>query len=220
MCGIVGLLVKRDELRERLGQLLTPMIDCMATRGPDSAGLAVFHEPLDDDHRRFGLYAKDRRFDWRIFQDDFERETGGKGRLNVVENHAAVISDIAVEAFKSWLAQSYPSLHLLSVGRAIDVYKDDGPPDEIARRYRFSELKGTHAVGHTRMATESAVSPALLWPEVVRSGYLRVAAGVAAADKSFFEHSNIVDAVFLCEVISGGQSMTTGAESAWPTSIL
>jgi glutamate synthase domain-containing protein 1 len=53
---------------------------------------------------------------------------------------------------------------LLSAGRSIDVYKDEGHPEQIARRYSFSSLQGTHAVGHTRMATESAVSPAHAHP--------------------------------------------------------
>jgi glutamate synthase domain-containing protein 1 len=50
------------------------------------------------------------------------------------------------------------------VGRHIDVYKDEGHPSEIARRYHFAELAGSHCVGHTRMATESAVSPAHAHP--------------------------------------------------------
>src|SRR5204863_7819238 len=53
---------------------------------------------------------------------------------------------------------------LLSTGRAIDVYKDEGHPSDIARRYHFTQLVGTHGVGHTRMATESAVSPAHAHP--------------------------------------------------------
>ena len=42
MCGIIGLLAKKKELRQSLGELVLPMFDCMAERGPDSAGLAVF----------------------------------------------------------------------------------------------------------------------------------------------------------------------------------
>ena len=58
MCGIVGLLAKGDRLRGHLGKLVTPMLECMGTRGPDSAGLALFHEPLDASRRRFALYAE------------------------------------------------------------------------------------------------------------------------------------------------------------------
>src|SRR5205807_1062917 len=62
------------------------------------------------------------------------------------------------------LRENAPSLCVLSVGRHISVYKDVGNPADVTRRYHFSSLAGTHAIGHTRMATESAVSPAHAHP--------------------------------------------------------
>ena len=164
MCGIVGVLVRQEELCGQLGRLVTPMIDCMGTRGPDSAGLAVFHQPLSDDQRRFGLFSRDDRFDWHALHETFRNATGAESTIEYVENHAAQVSSIGTDEFKTWLRAAYPDVHLLSVGRAMHVYKDEGHPGEIARRYRFAELAGTHAVGHTRMATESAVSPAHAHP--------------------------------------------------------
>ena len=164
MCGIVGLLVKRDELRDSLGQLVTPMIDCMGTRGPDSAGLAVFHEPLKAPQRRFGLFTPEANFDWQKFHADFKFGTGSDGSIRCIASHASVISPIGIDDFKAWLGEAYPHVYLISVGRAIEMYKDEGHPGEIAKRFHFSELTGTHAVGHTRMATESAVSPAHAHP--------------------------------------------------------
>ncbi|MGD9856057.1 MAG: amidophosphoribosyltransferase [Planctomycetaceae bacterium] len=164
MCGIVGLLVKRDELRAELGRLVTPMLVCMGTRGPDSAGLAVFHEPLGAGNRRFGLFCRRQFYEWDVFYDDFRKKTHQEGSFGFVASHATLISPIAVADFKAWLAPSHPEVHLISVGRAIEMYKDEGPPDEIAERFHFKNLAGTHAVGHTRMATESAVSPAHAHP--------------------------------------------------------
>jgi amidophosphoribosyltransferase len=60
---------------------------------------------------------------------------------------------------RNWFATHYPAVHLLSVGRSIDLYKDVGLPREVAERYGFEHFDGTHLVGHTRMATESAVTP-------------------------------------------------------------
>ena len=164
MCGIVGLLVKRPEMREHLGRLVTPMLDCMGTRGPDSAGLAVFHEPLDAPLRRFGLFTPERGFDWQSFHTAFTRNTGSQGEIRCIDSHASEVSSIAVGDFKSWLSETHPNVHLISVGRAIEMYKDEGHPREIAERFHFADLSGTHAVGHTRMATESAVSPAHAHP--------------------------------------------------------
>ncbi len=164
MCGIIGLLVKRRELRESLGQLVTTMIECMGTRGPDSAGLAVFHEPVEATHRRFALHAQVSQFDWQNFHESCRRETSKDASIHFVANHAVVISSTATGQFKSWLKEKQPSVHLISVGRAIEMFKDEGLPRDIARKYAFTELEGTHAVAHTRMATESAVSPAHAHP--------------------------------------------------------
>ncbi|MCA9005300.1 MAG: hypothetical protein KDA70_08490 [Planctomycetaceae bacterium] len=164
MCGIVGLLARRSDYRDDLGKLVTPMLDCMATRGPDSAGLALFRSPLETTSRRFALYAANIEYDWQSLADRCQRELDTQASLTFVENHAALVSPVAVNTFKAWLKKTAPEVHLLSVGQSIEIYKDEGHPEEIARRFHFSEMAGTHAVGHTRMATESAVSPAHAHP--------------------------------------------------------
>lgn len=140
------------------------MLDCMGTRGPDSAGLAVFHEPLEAPQRRFGLFTAQTGFDWQAFHTEFTHGTGNQGEIRCIDSHASEVSSIAVDDFKVWLRETHPDVHLISVGRAIEMYKDEGHPREIAERFQFSDLSGTHAVGHTRMATESAVSPAHAHP--------------------------------------------------------
>ena len=164
MCGIIGLLARSDNYRARLGELVTPMITCMGTRGPDSAGLALFHAPLENGDRRYGFFHENRRFDWQRFEDDFGSQLNGETKCRFRESHAALVSSIAPTDVKDWLVQAYPSVHLLSVGKSIEVYKDEGHPQEIADRYQFSTLTGSHVVGHTRMATESSVSPAHAHP--------------------------------------------------------
>ncbi len=164
MCGIVGLLAKNSAVARRLGELATPMLVCMGSRGPDSAGLALFHKPLGEAKRRFVFYSGYRRYDWHAFHRRFQQDTGRSGGLEFQENHAIEISGIAPADLKHWLREVYPDLHLLSVGHAIQMFKDEGHPREIAERFEFANLTGTHLVGHTRMATESAVSPAHAHP--------------------------------------------------------
>src|SRR6476619_1651045 len=65
MCGIVGLLVKRPELREHLGELMVPMLIGMTERGPDSSGMAVFTDPVGTKCRKLSLYCADPQFDWK-----------------------------------------------------------------------------------------------------------------------------------------------------------
>lgn len=164
MCGIVGLLIKNPALRDSLGELMVPMLVGMSDRGPDSAGLAVFTGMLPDNQRKYSLYSGTGSFDWSGLGRQFEANFGRSVELQIHSNQAVLISDLPAEQVKTWLKAAYPQLHLLSTGRTIDLYKDTGKPAAVADRYQFRQLKGTHLVGHTRMATESAVTPAHAHP--------------------------------------------------------
>ena len=159
MCGIVGLLVKKPALREQLGSLMMPMLIGMIERGPDSAGLAVFTEQLPGDQRKYSLYAPDWDYDWAGFEAGFIKRFGTEAAIAAKGNHAVLSCDEPADKFRPWVKKSFPELHLLSAGRQIDIYKDIGNPADVASRYGFDRLAGTHLVGHTRMATESAVTP-------------------------------------------------------------
>jgi amidophosphoribosyltransferase len=159
MCGIVGLLLKKPALREQLGELMLPMLIGMTERGPDSAGLAVFTTPVPEAQRKLSLYSGGADFDWIAFEDAARHALGADSALTVQANHAILQTAAAPEKARAWVKKAYPQLHVLSAGRAIDLYKDVGAPAEVAARYDFARLAGTHLVGHTRMATESAVTP-------------------------------------------------------------
>lgn len=158
MCGIVGLLVKKPELREQLGELMVPMLVGMTERGPDSSGMAVFTQPVPADQRKLSLYCESQDFDWKELQaqlaERFEDAT-----LDIKVNHGVLTTLATPDKVRTWIGHHHPSVHVLSVGRSIDLYKDVGLPADVAQRYRFSTMTGTHLVGHTRMATESAVTP-------------------------------------------------------------
>jgi amidophosphoribosyltransferase len=159
MCGIVGLLIKNPAMRDQLGALMTPILVEMAARGPESAGMAVFTRELREGARKYSVFAPSWDYDWAQFEAEFIRRFGTEAALAVKGNHAILTCDEPLERVKPWIKERFAPLHLLAAGRAMDIYKDIGPPAEIARRYALSELAGTHVVGHTRMATESAVTP-------------------------------------------------------------
>ena len=164
MCGIVGLLVKDPKQRDRLGEWMVPMLVGMTERGPDSAGMAVFGKPVAGKLRKLSLYAGAAGFNWAGFEKALRKAFKGELSLAVNANHAVLQTAVDPAALRPWLAATYPGLHVLSVGRSIDLYKDTGLPAEIAERYGFRGMRGTHVVGHTRMATESAVTPAHAHP--------------------------------------------------------
>jgi methylamine---glutamate N-methyltransferase subunit A len=158
MCGIVGLLIKRPEQRELLGEWIAPMLVCMGERGPDSAGLATFSEAANGS-RRVSLFAHDKTFAWNSLRDHLAQAGFPIAELQAKGRHAVLTTAAEPSGLKTWLSANEPQLHVLSVGHAIQVYQDEGTPAELTERYAFAKLSGSHAVGHTRMATESAVSP-------------------------------------------------------------
>jgi glutamate synthase domain-containing protein 1 len=164
VCGIIGLMAKKEELRQSLGELVLPMFDCMAERGPDSAGLAVFAAAVEPPLRRFSLFSERHGYDWSGLAGSLETDLDCRADLVTRDNHAEVVAPLEVDRLRQWLKQRGNGVRVLSVGHSIEVFKDVGRPDEVARRYEFSALRGTHCVGHTRMATESQVSPAHAHP--------------------------------------------------------
>jgi len=164
MCGIVGLLVKKPDMREQLGALMVPMLTGMTERGPDSAGLAVYTAPVGERQHKLSLYRGAHAVDWSELLADLSKAIGGEHQIHVTGNHAVLTSDAEPVDIVAWLAGAIPLIAVLSIGQSIDLYKDVGAPAEIAERYRFKSLRGSHLVGHTRMATESAVTPAHAHP--------------------------------------------------------
>ncbi|WP_026186249.1 class II glutamine amidotransferase domain-containing protein [Thioalkalivibrio thiocyanodenitrificans] len=162
MCGIVGLLLKNPALKDGLGTLVTPMLVSMAERGPDSAGLAVFADR--DRGEKYSLFAEDAQFDWDALERALDEALVPTPRIESRGRYARLYLDVGPDTLRRWMAEHFPQLHVLSAGRFMDIYKDAGHPAEIAGRYDFPALTGSHAVGHTRMATESAITPAHAHP--------------------------------------------------------
>jgi amidophosphoribosyltransferase len=164
MCGIVGLLVKKPALRASLGALMVPMLTGMTERGPDSAGLAVYTTPVADREHKLSLYSGAHAVDWSLLLGSIAGEFSERHDIAVHGNQAVLTTAADPDRLVAWLKRHAQNVAVLSVGRCIDLYKDVGAPADIARRYQFAELRGTHLVGHTRMATESAVTPAHAHP--------------------------------------------------------
>lgn len=164
MCGIVGLLVRNEEMRANIGALMMPMLIGMTERGPDSAGMAVFTSPVAGKALKFSVYAPSMTYQWEHLAQEHHEKFGMPVSVHAQGNHAILTTLIPATEVRAWLKNSYPNLHLLSVGKSIDVYKDTGLPAEVAERYSLPKVTGTHLVGHTRMATESAITPAHAHP--------------------------------------------------------
>ncbi|WP_319380163.1 glutamine amidotransferase family protein [Thiomicrorhabdus sp.] len=158
MCGIVGLYLKNSALESQLGKLFEPMIIAMTGRGPDSAGFAIYGDEVSEEMIKLTLQHENEHFPWHQLAELLEESFDTA--VSVLHNaNAAVLKLAAEEAPVREIIEEFdPSIRIMSVGRSIEILKEVGLPENIAERFNLAGMKGTHIVGHTRMATESGVT--------------------------------------------------------------
>jgi methylamine---glutamate N-methyltransferase subunit A len=158
MCGIVGLFAKAPGVEERLGEHLAAMLVQMSSRGPDSAGVAVYRNPASSGSTKLTLYSPDAHERWGAVRDGLGDAFGTCAEPSVRASHAVFVVDADAADAERWVRANRPDLRVMSAGQVIEIYKETGLPEEFVRTFRLEELSGTHALGHTRMATESRVT--------------------------------------------------------------
>lgn len=158
MCGIVGLYLKNSALESQLGKLFEPMLIAMTGRGPDSAGFAIYGDEVSDDMIKLTLQHEDEHYPWHMLAEALEETYSTP--VSVMHNaNAAVLKMKAEEApVRETIAEFDSTIRIMSVGRSIEILKEIGLPENIAERFNLAGMKGSHIVGHTRMATESGVT--------------------------------------------------------------
>jgi glutamate synthase domain-containing protein 1 len=158
MCGIVGLFAKSSEIEGRLGEHLAAMLVQMSSRGPDSAGVAVYRSPAPHGSSKLTVYSADDHEPWDVVRDGLCDAFGTCAEPAVRASHAVFVVDADAEEAERWVRANRPDLRVMSAGRVIEIYKETGLPEAFARAFSLEDFQGTHALGHTRMATESRVT--------------------------------------------------------------
>ncbi|NRB04954.1 MAG: glutamine amidotransferase family protein [Rhodobacteraceae bacterium] len=158
MCGIVGLFLKDKTLEPQLGSMLTDMLITMTDRGPDSAGIAIYG---DGDRNTEKLTVQsdtpDTSFDG--LDTRLSDVLGVSVSIETKDTHAVLeLPEGKIEAARDALAEIDGGIRVMSVGDIIEIYKEVGLPKDVAARFEVSKMSGSHGIGHTRMATESAVT--------------------------------------------------------------
>ncbi|MEW5423044.1 amidophosphoribosyltransferase [Amorphus sp. 3PC139-8] len=157
MCGIVGLYLKNPELRGELGALFSPMLIEMSGRGPDSAGIAVYRGE-EEGAAKVVAYHPDLDFGWQALAGELADALGAPVSATQVANHAILAGGASPMVLRDAVFAQSAGVRVMSAGRSLEIYKDIGLPKDVLQRFLVQGMAGSHAVGHTRMATESAVS--------------------------------------------------------------
>ena len=158
MCGIVGLFLKDKKLEPKLGMMLSEMLVTMTDRGPDSAGIAIYGND-ENNTGKITVQSDNPSEDFKGLEKEINTLTGIKVLIRTKSTHAVLEMETAsISAVRKALNQIRPSLRIMSAGDTIEIYKEVGLPKDVAARFDVSSMSGTHGIGHTRMATESAVT--------------------------------------------------------------
>ncbi len=157
MCGIVGLFLKDKRLEPRLGDLLSDMLITMTDRGPDSAGIAIYGGAAAG-KAKVTIQSSDPSTDFAGLDADLAK-AGLEAVVTVKSTHAVVeIAASRLGDVRTVLAQIRPHVRIMGSGESVEIFKEIGLPKDVVSRFNVRSMGGTHGIGHTRMATESAVT--------------------------------------------------------------
>ncbi|WP_193182302.1 class II glutamine amidotransferase [Nisaea sediminum] len=158
MCGIVGLFLKDKALEPRLGALLSDMLITMTDRGPDSAGIAIYG-PSAKGAGKITVQSADPKSDFKGLGAALSKKIGTEVSVDVRATHAVISLAVdKLDAARDALTELRPGITVMGRGESVEIFKEVGLPKDVAERFGIGKMSGTHGIGHTRMATESAVT--------------------------------------------------------------
>ena len=158
MCGIVGLFIKNPEIEKNLGKYLSKMLIEMTERGPDSTGVAIYRDAVGSGSAKLTLLAPDSDYSWEALNLNLGVTFGDDYELNLQCDQAVLKVLTNAASAQTWVGERHPELRINATGEAIEIFKAKGTPARFVENFNLRSYHGSHALGHTRMATESAVT--------------------------------------------------------------
>ena len=154
MCGIVGIYLKTKKYENDLGKFLSGMLNGMATRGPDSAGFAIYTKQ-NKNKFKYSICLN------QLTDKEFKKKISKflkKITLKTFSDHVILETEEKPKKVLEILDTKLKEVSLVGYGKSINIFKQTGNPKDVVRKFKLSSFSGTHAIGHTRMATESAIT--------------------------------------------------------------
>jgi hypothetical protein len=169
MCGIAGIIHRGA--KTNIGAEMTSMLQALKHRGPDSTGYAFYGQPADNEFimRCKVAEGEDINSGFNIHQQIKDRKTALEQRMSELGVLIIKQEDVTEYAFRYQInyggdlkalidfIEDIENVEILSVGKSLELVKDLGDASDVSKRYGLENFNGSHAIGHTRMATESDV---------------------------------------------------------------
>ena len=154
MCGIVGIYLKNEKLNSSLGSLLAEMLINMGSRGPDSAGFAIYN---DEKGEKLKYSICINNLDYENFKKELS-EYLDDADIRKNSDHVILKTKKKANDVLKILKDHFKNTSLVGYGKSIEIFKQVGSPNDVVKKFNLNNYSGTHAIGHTRMATESAIT--------------------------------------------------------------
>ena len=154
MCGIVGIYLKTKKFEKNLGKMLSGMLNNMESRGPDSAGFAIYKNENKKIYK-FSLCINDLNIN--IFKKKLSKKIKIL-KLNQISDHVILKTQEKPKKVIKIINSNFPNISIVGYGRSIEIFKQVGSPKNVVKKFKLNNFSGTHGIGHTRMATESAIT--------------------------------------------------------------
>ena len=154
MCGIVGIYLKSKRFEGSLGNMLSDMLINMGSRGPDSAGFAIYKED-EEENFKYSLCLNGADY------EKFKKEILNKITISKIEknsDHVIMKSKDHPSVVIKVLNKNFKEISVVGYGKSIEIFKQVGEPKDVVKKFNLQSFSGTHGIGHTRMATESAIT--------------------------------------------------------------
>ena len=172
MCGIAGLIHRGKT--SNVGGEMTSMLQALKHRGPDSTGFAVYGQPEAAESGEYVMRFKvaeqeDLASGFRILDQITERRRIVDDRMGSMGATVVDAQEATEYAFRYRFTfdgdlrrladyiEDVEGAEILSIGHSLELIKDLGDASVVSGQYTLGDFKGTHGIGHTRMATESDV---------------------------------------------------------------
>lgn len=159
MCGIAGYLSKRDD-PQPVGRIMLDMLTSLARRGPDSAGMALYRtEPA---HRESCWIRMPEDGDPEAHERRILAGLATVSDVGAVERHHGLLrvelaGDASPAEVRRAAERGSSDVEVVSLGAQLELVKQVGHPDDLEQSFSIEDFRGSHAIGHTRLSTESRV---------------------------------------------------------------
>ena len=125
----------------------------MGSRGPDSAGFAIYQK---EEEEKFKYSICINKINFEDFKNRIKKHLEAELKMN--SDHVVIKTSLKPNDMLTILKNHFKDVALVGYGKSIEIFKQVGDPSEVVKKFKLDDYSGSHAIGHTRMATESAIT--------------------------------------------------------------